>query len=155
MGRRAGQLADGGVEAGGAGLEVGGGGIGVGSNVPPGGDAKLEGGCAKVDGVGAGLEADGAELVVDSTELELDCTELELSGVGVELCVNDAETEAGPMFIKAGSVKFVIRFVASVLRFAWFDWSVNSKAIAAAYSERLRRLRPLERETSDPFMLKD
>lgn len=104
-----------------AGIEVGGGGVGGGgekvdSTVFWVCDTELEGNCAEVEVGCVELEADSAELEVDNTEVELDCAEVELDCP--KLSVSDAEAEAGLMFIKAGSVKFVIRFVGSVLRFA-------------------------------------
>jgi hypothetical protein len=81
----------------------------------------------------------GAELVVGSTvlvddgaELEVDWIELDELEVDEELWVSDAEVDAGVIFMKAGSVKLVIKSVGCVLRFAWFERSVNSKAILAA-----------------------
>ena len=57
--------------------------------------------------------------------------------------------------MKAGSVKLEIRSVGCVLRLAWFERSVNSKAIWAAKDEMLRRLRRPLRPRSAPLLFKD
>jgi len=92
-------------------LEVGDAVLDVGSNVFSGRDAEFEGDGDAVVRSSARLEVDSTELVVDGTELELDSPRFELDCVKAEPRDNDAETKGGVMFIKAGSVKLVVRSV--------------------------------------------
>lgn len=98
------------------------------------------------------LVDDGGELEVDGIELEVEEAELE---VDEELWVRDAEVDAGVIFMYAGSVKLVIKSVGCVLRFAWLERSVNSKAIEAAKDGRLRRSRRLLRPFKAPLLFKE